>query len=211
MGFQNLRLYPGAAMQIQSSAGGSQARHGVKFIGFIEGNSILVTLPVQDGTRLWMQEMQPYVVRGFNGKYAYAFTAQVIRARARPFPYVHFSWPHRVECRLVRQSLRVAVSLPASVLRSDNTSVAANFIDLSVSGAMLGSSETLGALGDHVQIGFAVDFAGNAKELNLSATILNVHQKEDGTSFQTGLGFKEVSQNDGLILHYFINCVAQRV
>ena len=209
MGFETLRLYPGAMMQIQSSAGGLHARHGVKFIGFIEGNSILVTLPVQDGTGLWMKIKQSFVVRGFNGKYAYAFTAQVICARARPFPYVHFSWPHSVECRLVRQSLRVAVSLPANVSRSDNTSVAANFIDLSVSGVMLDSPEALGALGDQVQIGFAVDFAGNAMNLNIFATILNVHQNEDGTSFQTGLGFKDLSQNDGLILHYFINSVAQ--
>lgn len=209
MGFETLRLYPGAIMQIQSSAGGSQARHGVKFIGFIEGNSILVTLPFQDGTGLWMQVMQSFVVRGFNGKYAYAFTAQVIRAHTNPFPYVHFSWPRSVECRLVRQSLRVAVSFPANVSRSDNTSVAANLLDLSVSGAMLDSSETLGALGGQVQIGFAVDFAGNAINLNIFATILNVHQKEDGTSFQTGLGFKGISQNDGLILHYLINSVAQ--
>lgn len=209
MSFESLRLYPGAVMQIQSSAGGTQARHGVKFIGFIEGNSILVTLPFLDGTGLWMKIKQSFVVRGFNGKYAYAFTAQVIRARARPFPYVHFSWPRSVECRLVRQSLRVAASLPANVSRSDNTSVAAGFIDLSVSGAMLDSPEALGAIGDQIQIGFAVDFAGNAMNLNISATILNVHQKDDGASFQTGLGFKDISQNDGLILHYFINSVAQ--
>lgn len=209
MGFETLKLYPGAAMQIQSLADGTHARHGVKFIGFIEGNSILVTLPFQDGTGLWMKIKQSFVVRGFNGKYAYAFTAQVIRARARPFPYVHLSWPRSIECQLVRHSLRVAVSLPVNVSRSDNTSVAANLLDLSASGAMLDSSVALGELGDQVQIGFAVDFAGNAMNLNIFATILNVHQKEDGTSFQTGLGFKDISQNDGLVLHYFINSVVQ--
>ncbi|OGV73826.1 MAG: hypothetical protein A3B82_03650 [Methylophilales bacterium RIFCSPHIGHO2_02_FULL_57_10] len=209
VGFETLRLYPGATMQIQSLAYGLQAHHGVKFIGFIKDKSILVTLPFQDGKEMWMQIGHAYTLRGFNGKYAYAFTAKVIRAHTHPFPYVHFSWPHSVERKLVRHSLRVAVSLQANVSRSDSTSVVAALLDLSASGAMLDSPDTLGALGDHIQIGFAVDFAENSMNMNISATICNVHKKEDGTGFHTGLVFKDVSQNDGLILHYFINSVAQ--
>lgn len=209
MSFENLGLYSGAMMSIQPLSEEAHERYGVKFIGFIEGCSILVTLPVHDGKGLWMQTGQTFVIRGFNGKYAYAFSAQVLRARALPFPYVHFSWPHNIECQLVRSSLRVAVSMPVNVIRSNGTPASASLLDLSISGAMVDSPGEIGVQGEHIKVELKMDVEGRAVSMNINAVIHNIHRNEEGTGFKTGLEFQDVSQNDRLVLHYYIDSVRQ--
>jgi c-di-GMP-binding flagellar brake protein YcgR len=208
MTLEALRLYPGAAMYIQSQSDGAHARHKVEFIGTIKGRSLLVTLPFENGKGMWLQPGQTFVMRGFNGIHAYAFSAQVIRPRAHPFPYIHFSWPRKVDCQLVRKSLRVEVKLPASVTLPGSNSVGVTLLDLSAPGSMLDSPAALGSVGDHARIKFAVDFEGSTTDLSLSAIVRNIHKKEDGTGFRIGVGFENVSQNDALMLHYFINNIA---
>ncbi|TNC99781.1 MAG: hypothetical protein FD121_7 [Gallionellaceae bacterium] len=210
MGLDTLKLYPGAVMQLQALTDGAHARHEVRYIGFVKDKSLLVTLPFLEGKGLWMQEGQTFVVRGFNGIYAYAITTQVIRARSHPFPYIHFSWPVKVECQVVRHSLRVAVSLPAKVTLSDVSPVAVTMLDLSVSGAMLDSPVELGAVGAHPNIEFAVDFEGRTMDLNLPTIIHNSSKKPDGSGFHVGIKFENVSQNDGLILFYFTHTQDQK-
>lgn len=208
MAFDTLRLYPGAAMYIQSQGDGAHTRHKVQFIGTIKGKSLLVTLPFENGKGMWMQAGQTFVVRGFNGIYAYAFSAQVIRARAHPFPYIHFSCPREIGGQRVRKSLRVEVALPAKITLPDNSTVAVTLLDLSAPGSMLDSPVALGAVGDHAKICFAVEFEENETRIDLSVIIRNIHPKEDGTGFRIGVGFDAVARNDALILHYVINNIA---
>lgn len=209
IGFEAVRLYPGAEMQVQCLADLAQVRHKVRFIGFIKDKSLLTTLPFRNGERMWMEEGQAFIVRGFNGRYAYAFTTPVLRARAHPFPYLHFAWPRRVECQLVRNSLRVAVSLPASITFMDGASAAATIRDMSVSGALLDLPVEAGEVGDRIQLGFAVSFEDEAMNLGISAEIRKIYRKESETGSRIGLEFENVSQNDTLILHYFINAVSR--
>lgn len=209
MKFDAIRLNPGAIMQIQARDGGSSARHEVRFIGFIKDKSLLVTLPFLNGEGMWMRAGKTFVLRGFNGVHAYAFSSQVIRARAHPFTYLHFSWPHKVECQLVRHSLRVNLSLPANIVLSEVSSVAVTMLDLSVSGTMLDSLGELGVIGDSHKIRFTVEVEDRTVNLELSAIIRNIHQKEDGTGFRIGISFENVVMNDGLTLHYFTNALAK--
>lgn len=203
-----LRIYPGATMYIQSQSDDLHTRHKVQFIGSIKGKSLLVTLPFENGKGMWMQAGHTFVLRGFNGIYAYAFSAQVIRPRAHPFPYIHFSWPHSLDCQQVRKSLRVEVALPAIVTQPDHSTVAVTLLDLSMSGSMLDSPMALGAPGDTANVAFSVDYEGNSTGLALAVTIRNIHTKADGSGFRIGIGFEQISQNDALILHYAINTIA---
>lgn len=207
--FDELKLLPGAVMQVQAFGESSHARHEVKFIGHIKDRSVIVTLPFQEGLGLWLAPGKAFVLRGFNGTHAYAFSAQVIRAHTNPFPYVHFSWPHEMECQLVRKSLRVNVSLPAQVALSDNSTVAVTLLDLSTLGSMLDSATPLGNVNDRAKIEFPVNLEGATTTLNLPITIRNIHTKPDGTGYNIGIGFEEIAQNELLILHYFTDSIAQ--
>ncbi len=213
MAFDALRLYPGVTMHIQSlsQSDSSHTRHKVQFIGIIKGKSLLVTLPFEDGKGMWMQAGQSFAVRGFNGIYAYGFSAQVIRPRSHPFPYIHFSWPRDVGCQLVRKSLRVEVSLPAKVTLPDNSTVAVTMLDISAPGSMLDSTSSLGAPGDTAKIGFSVYFEGNTTQMNMDVVIRNVQKKQIGSGFCIGVSFENMAKNDELILHYFFKYMATGV
>jgi c-di-GMP-binding flagellar brake protein YcgR len=209
--FEALGLNPGATMQIQAVADTPQPHHWVKYVGCISKSSVLTTLPVEDGKGMWIQTGQTFVVRGFNGRYAYAFTSQMIRARAHPFAYLHFSWPHSIESQVVRHSQRVDVVLPVNVLLADNSSISTTLIDVSISGAMLDSPLSIGAAGDKVHVELSINLDGNAVRMNIPAIIRNVHANEGGEGFNTltGVEFNDISQNDRLILNYFIDSVSQ--
>lgn len=209
MDIDALGLMSGATMQIQAVDNGLQAHHWVKFIGFIKDCSVLTTLPLEDGKGMWMQQGQTFILRGFNGRYAYAFTSQMMRARANPFAYIHFSWPHDIEVQVVRHSLRVDITLPVNVLMSDNTTVATTLHDVSISGARLDSKEEFGSVGAQVHVELLIGLDGNTMKMNIPAIIRNVHPNENGKGFNTGLEFKDISQNDRLILNYFIDSVTQ--
>ncbi len=198
-----IKLLPGYTMQIQSVEEG-QARHEVKFIGVIRGNSVLVTVPNIGGERMWMKPGLNFVIRGFNGRYAYAFTSKVMLAREHPFPYVHFSYPQSVEYKVVRHALRVSVTQPATVTVSGNPPVAVTVLDLSASGSMIDSPASLGEAGDRVQLAFTVPIEEKEVDLNIAAVIRNIYQTDETGQGRIGLSFENVSQNDNLILHYFL-------
>lgn len=141
------------------------------------------------------------MVRGFNGIYACALSTQVVRARAHPYAYIHFSWPRAVDCQMVRKSLRVETSLPARVTLADNSTVNVTLLDLSEPGSMLAPPAAIGAVGEHARIEFAVAYEGEAHVLNIPFIIRNIHPKEDGSRVRVGVSFESVAQNDALILH----------
>lgn len=82
-------------------------------------------------------------------------------------------------------------------------------LDLSASGALLDLPVETGAAGDHIRLGFAVDFEGDAMNLSISAAIRKIYRKENEGSSRIGLEFENVSQNDALVLHYFIHALSQ--
>lgn len=208
--FEALKLYHDAAMQIQSLEAGEQERHNVRFIGAIKGKSILVTLPLINGERVWMQPGQSFVIRGFTGKYAYALIVQVIRARTHPFPYVHFTYPRFVQSRAVRKSLRVKLNLPATITLGNNGQpVTVTMIDLSTTGTMLSSSTPIGEIGGTIKLNFPVNIEDIKADLNLTAKIKNISEPKEGEDVSIGVEFENINQNEKLILHYFTHSIAR--
>ena len=208
MGIDELKLYPGAEMYIQIMADASPGRHKVNFVGWIKNKSLLVTLPFENEQGLWMKAGQTYVIRGFNGIYAYAFSAQVLRARAHPFPYIHFSWSREITCQLVRKTLRVEVEIPANITRQNFAALDVTMMDLSVLGSMLDTSVGLWRVGEQAKITFSVNVEGAEKKLVLSCIIRNIHQKGNGAGLRVGVAFENITEADTMILHYFVNNLA---
>ena len=156
---------------------------------------------------MWIQKGEDFVVRGFNGRFAYAFTSQVIGECTSPFLYLYFSWPKSIESLTVRDSLRVDIALPVHISRSDSTSVTTMLHDLSITGAMIDSLMELGTIGDQIKTEIMVDLPGNKVKVSVPAIIRNIHHDSDGVGFKTGLQFTDISQNDLLVLNYFIDSV----
>lgn len=204
--FEALRLCPGTVLQIQSVAG--DATHSVKFVGDIREKSILVTLPIVNGKGIWVPAGQAYIIRGFTGKYAFAFEAPTIMARTHPFPYIHFAYPRSVNSRAVRKSLRVKVKLPATVTpRNGANPLPATMVDLSTTGSMVDSVAPIGETGDVVKLAFSVAFDGISANLSISAIIRSVQKPGAEKSLRNGLEFENIAHNDNLILRCFIHTI----
>lgn len=199
--FETLKLLPGAPLQIQHLTLITQ-KYALKYMGSIKGKSIMISLPVIDGQVLRMLKGQDYVIRGFFGKKAYAFTSHVIQARTHPFPYAHFSYPSSVEAKAIRKSLRVEVNMPA--VAKGATSTPLTITDISASGAMLLAPQTLGKVDETVNLQFSLDVRDLKAELTLSARIKNARYAKNAETLYIGVEFENISRENFLILNNFI-------
>lgn len=213
MEYSDLKLKVGEQLQLQPRDGSDNRRMQVQLIGYLPGASLLVTTPRVGDKVMIMREGQPFVVRMMVGNRIVGFTTTIIRSCARPFPYIHLSYPDDMEQITVRQSQRVRIRLFASLENSNpdfqfEKPHPATVIDLSTSGSLVVSGEQLGELGDKVTLKCAVKVANTEKLLSLPAIIRNVHMDpsdEHGEdSYYHGLEFKLGGQQDTFALHGYV-------
>lgn len=199
--FDFIRLHMGVPVQVErlESAG---HKFNVRYVGAIKGKSIILTLPSENGGGIQVQPGQSYVIRGFDGKYAYAFTSRALQTRLSPFPYAHFSYPEKVEYKVVRKALRIMVHLPAEVVR-DNEPTHVTMLDLSENGSMLDAPKSIGDVSGKVVIQFDIVIGGSKSRLKLPARIRNARPK-DAENLQVGIEFEDIPREEMLMLDNFI-------
>jgi hypothetical protein len=199
----------GAQLQIEQLNGTGQ-KFAAKFIGCIKGNSILISLPIVKELAILISQKHSYVIRGFNGKHAYAFTSRIIHTCSQPVPYAHFSYPLAVEGKIVRKALRVNVELPASVT-STKGEFPVTMMDLSAKGSMIKSPQAVGEISDMIDVQFDVAFEEIKSRLTFPAKIRNACYSKDTYSIHIGVEFTNIPQNDMLILNNFIHATSSHV
>ena len=210
MEYSDLKLQVGETIQLQPHDGEGSRRLHSKIIGYLPGSSMLVTTPRVKDKVMIIREGQPFVVRMMLGNRIVGFTSTVLRSCARPYPYLHLSFPDEMEQIIVRQAQRVNVKLFAS-LKNDNPDFlfekphSATIIDISILGAMLVASEQLGEVDDKVVLTSVLKFAGAEKMLSIPAILRNVHadQAQDA-SYYHGLEFDIKDQQTVTTLHGFV-------
>jgi len=214
MEYSDLKLQVGETIQMQPRDGEDGKRLHGKIIGYLPGSSLLVTTPRIKDKVMIIREGQPFVVRMMLGNRIVGFTSTVLRVCARPYPYLHLSFPDEMEQIVVRKAQRVRVKLFAS-LKNDNPDFlfekphSAHIIDISTSGAMLVASEPLGAVDDEVVLTCVLKLVGTEKMLSIPAILRNVHTEKsqdatEGVGYYHGLEFDIKNQQDVITLHGFV-------
>jgi len=204
VGFEQMRLQIGEVLRISpQEAGTPQVHYAVQYIGGLSGKGFITTLPVSGDKLLWMPPGSLYVMRVLCGTHAYAFTSQVIRARATPYPHVHFRYPATVQARKVRKSLRVGMHLAVELVAGGNT-LAATLLDLSMHGARIEADTPVE--GDTVELVLPIRLDEADSRLRLAARVRNRQGAEgNAPSRRLGLEFDKLAEQDALLLHYFID------
>ena len=209
LAFDQLPLQVGDVLRLTSNDDGAGAMHyTVQFIGALQGKGLITSLPVAGNKGAWMPPGGSYVVRVLSGTHAYAFTSQVLRARASPYPHVHFQYPAVVQARKVRQSLRVSMNLGIEIVDDGGggNSLPATLLDLSMHGARLETAESL--VGDQVQLTLPIKLDEADNSLRLRARVRNLKGKGEsgmGQPLRLGVEFEKLEKPDALLLHYFID------
>lgn len=200
--FESLKLRPGASLQIQHTDNGSPNGE-VQLLAAVKGQNVMVAMKGESGVKTGLEAGKDYIIRGFSGQHDFSFSSHVTQIFKAPFPYAMLAYPGAVEARVVRKAIRAKTSLPATVSpHGKNLPLAVTLADLSVAGAMLDSSAPLGNPGELVNLAFAVDFEKSKIDLALLATIRYVNKSDVGSGYSIGVEFKDISQNDKLVLHY---------
>ena len=209
VGFKTLRLRPGVIVHAQRIGKGS-ASFDAQFLGVINGKGIMLAplghFQLEDG----LHSGERVLIRGFSGQYDFYFESQVLqffdyRLRNPPLASALLSHPETVEAKLVRGAMRVRACLPAAVAPVGQIHpVAVTLLDVSVTGALINSPVTLGAVGDQLDLAVSIDFEEQRQDLLIPAVICRCERTESQEDFQIGLLFQNISQRDKLLLYYFV-------
>lgn len=209
--FSSIRLAVGDPLQMQPVTDDHQ-RYYVSLIGYVEKRSILVTAPVVDGHVQLIREGQPFVLRVFSGRNAYAFDASVLKSCGTPFPYLHLGYPKSVQGIPVRSEQRVKVNLIGAVPEVEGKPLrqplACVVVDLSLSGAMIAAPRRLAETGQRFKLSVRVTANHAPVYVALPCVLRNLRetpgQDGAGTILNHGVQFVEVEDKDQLLLENFI-------
>ena len=147
----------GDTVQLQFFPGKEEERYYVKLVGFLQGKSIIVTTPRDNGVALRIPVKQDFIVRLVSGNSAKGFSATAIHATSTPYPHLHLTYPEKLESITVRKAERIDCKLIVAVHtgKTKNTvpeGISATMNNLSTAGAQITSSETIADSGEEILI-----------------------------------------------------------
>ena len=207
-----LELQADSLAQLQFVNDDTALRHSARVIGQIPGVSVLVTTPVQNGTVLLVRPGQVFVVRCFTKDRALAFTSRVLKANTQPYPYLHLSYPEEHEQVLLRSARRVSVSLEAQVQRTGDggshwgTPQTVQVSDVSATGAMLDSMQSLGVVGERLRLSLHFPIERMAEQSAVVEGIVRALYAEGRAagSYRYGLEFVDLEPVQELALRAYV-------
>lgn len=200
--FEEIRLPVGESLQLQWLAGEQTTRHYARLIGYVKGQSVLVTAPTVNGKMVLMREGQAVLVRLFSGKSIYAFATSVLKATNVPHPYVHLAYPPQVKTQVVRRAPRVDVQLIAAMRDASDTEYAAIIANLSRGGCLLKVKGEPVTVGDRIRLAFKVvmeDIEHLVTAAGVVRSIVAAAPDSDEPT-QAGVEFEELSGQDRLVI-----------
>jgi hypothetical protein len=181
--------------------------HFATLIGYLKGQSFIVTLPDEQETPVRPDEGLPLVVRFFSDKRAYAFNTVVRRAASEPFPYLHLAYPEETQALKERQYDRVRVNIAGSADISNGKSLSCIVRDISIGGALIEIRDQTGVVNDPLLLTLRVVVNGTEYELSLDSEIRSIRVEDsscDGDApILHGLAFNDLSEHEILALAAF--------
>jgi len=211
---KELELDFGDVLQLQFLPDDKQMRHYVRVIGYWPDHSIMVTTPHINGKIMLVKESQRVAVRSMSGVNIIAFTGSVLRSCARPYPYLHLSYPKELQTLALRKAQRVNFSGLAEVRETKpaNNNEAPVYQtrveDMSTSGALLISEHNIAAVKSLISIRMNLHVAGAEERFATVAIVRNVKERKNeagNLEYLYGVEFKIADRRDEILLHAFVN------
>jgi hypothetical protein len=203
--FEAVKLMPGDVLQLQPLLEGQTERFTVRVIGVMKPKSVLVTAPMVDGKLIFVRDGQTYLVRAFSGLNVCAFKASVLKSQLQPFPYLHLSYPDKVQAMRIRKAMRAPSSIIVAIHESEEgrQTGAGKIVDISVGGAKLLATTVLGGKDQTLWLSFKVKLGDMEEYVKTPAIIRHLSEEEDeqGKPMKShGMQFGELSQAQRLII-----------
>lgn len=205
-----LGLGVGGYLKLQLSQRRDAQRWNVRLIGYLEGESILVTNPLDGSVPVPFYMDDAVTVRYLAGREVLGFTTWVRKVATQPYPYLHLAFPRSIERVPIRQEERVRMELPTTYqsLTQRERAGEGRLVDLSAAGALLRAPKPLGDVGDEIRLQFDVAFAGSETRVEVNANIRNIKPDEgrdaNGEHELYGVQFRDLGEQSRLFIRGFV-------
>jgi len=200
--FADMHLQPGDRLQIHCPSHPDRARHISRVVGFVDGVSLLVTVPAPRGVRAGFLENELVVVQAFSRNSVFVFRSTVLKVSRLPFDYMHLSFPDRIDSSVIRKAARVRVAIDARATPAGGAAQPARLGNLSATGALVVAAQPLGEVGDRLRLEFQVALHDVVSDISAEATILNVSGESGALRY--GVEFAGLPPSERMILRSLI-------
>ena len=201
---EQTKLKIGDSMQLQFQSDSKTERSFVTLIGYMVGQSVIVSTPVLNDRIMSVREGQIFVVRMFSGKSAYAFTATTNKVTNVPFPHMHLSYPKNVRGLVVRGSSRARTNIICHATLENGSTYACVARDISIGGALIEAKEKIGEADDKLVLKLRLKIHDSEHLLVLNCQIRSSNfsrvADEEAPTFMQGLSFLDLNSQDTLII-----------
>ena len=206
-------LQIGDVLQLQfAPPSENQDRFAATLVGYLPGQSLIITTPRKQGNPIIVREGQAFTVRMLHGSNVFGFVARVLCASAKPYPHLHLAYPADVESAVVRNAPRVATEIQAIVNIASSEREAEDqrpvlISDISSTGARVMDSQKLGEVGTSIQVTHPLMVCGGQDLLKVMGVIRNIREvtQDDGSSlFVHGIEYRGLTRFQELLLCAYV-------
>ncbi|MET0065554.1 MAG: flagellar brake protein [Candidatus Thiodiazotropha sp.] len=212
-------LQIGDVLQLQfAPPSENQDRFSATLVGFLPGQSLVITTPRKSGNPIIVRDGQSFTVRMLQGSNIFGFVSRVLHASSKPYPHLHLSYPGEVESAVVRNAPRVPTELRATIIRpagagGEETQYPVIISDISSTGARVIDRQKLGEVGSVLQISQTLAVCGGEDILKVLAVIRNIREVPDAEGklrYFHGVEFRGLNRFQQLILcSYVLGSIAR--
>lgn len=204
---EDLDINIGMPLNMQLLMGESKRRYDVQVIGYLKGESLLVSMPRENGALAKIFPQDEYIVRYFKGKNIIAFKTKIVHVAKIPYWYLHLEYPDKLEKVEIRQAERIRISVTAQTLIEGQRywSVIRN---ISAGGAQVVINQDVAKPGDHVELFFDLKIGDIEREIHLVALVRNRREGESQIKgkreYQYGVEFMDPSEQDVVFVQGYV-------
>lgn len=195
-----MRLRVGDQLHMELPGLASHKKYSVTLIGWLEGQSVIVSAPRSANVSRLVNPGEVVVLRTFSGTNVYAFQSTVTMTPTSPFMYLHLSFPQRVDSVTIRSAMRSRLHLPIQITRGGKEDAGA-ILNIGAAGALIECAGVL-AKDDSLTLDAAFELHGVPVTLKLSADVRSAKPTAPGSGApsQYGIQFRDLKPNDRLVL-----------
>jgi len=174
-------------------------------IGFLYGQSLIVTLPKKKDHIVQVDRGDKLTVRFNRADTIYAFNCNIMEINQTPYPHLHLTYPENIQARLLRRGNRIEVDKHALQLKIKNINLdsVVTITNISENGAKLISAKNLGKPEEKLTI--ELDLPQYPEKVELNCKICHTHSYLDKESNEKnychGIEFFDLNT----MAHSFIN------
>lgn len=214
--FEDMNLQVGVRLQIMLKDTSVPTVLYTTLIGFVLGEYLLLQIPQDNGEPVSIPQAATVAIRVFSGVSVFTFDSRVESIVSEPRAYMLLTFPDNIQKVGLRKAVRVKANLPVRILNPADREVLkeATLSDISLSGALVSTSNPLGSSGDNILIEFSIKVQPQNLDVTIStnASIRSVQQavgsSVDGRSFYTvytyGINFSDIDAAHQAMLQNYV-------